>query len=74
MQARALSKTLVDFLLRFAVLAVLTVAVLASVAVRASRDEPASKVDAAAQYVPDTAAAINGRRYPMVYTDPAPQR
>lgn len=74
MQSRPTSRTLVEFLFRFAVLAILTIAVLASVAVRASRDEPTAKTAASTQYVPDTAEAVNDRRYPMVYADAAPSR
>ncbi|TDU28130.1 hypothetical protein DFR24_2495 [Panacagrimonas perspica] len=74
MQARPPSRTLVEFLFRFAALAILTIAVLASVAVRASRDEPAAEPAASKQYVPDTAEAVNDRRYPMVYADAAARR
>ena len=74
MQTRAAFSTLTDFLLRFAALAALTVAVLASVAVRASRDEGPAKANVAPPAVPETAAAINDRRYPLVYADTAPSR
>lgn len=74
MQPRAAATTVTDFLLRFTALAALTVAVLASVAVRASRDEPSTKTDAAAREAPDTAGSVNDRRFPIGYADAAPGR
>lgn len=62
MQNRHARSTLAIFVLRFAALFALTLAVLASVSVRASRDPvPATPV----YDVPDTAQAINSRRYPL---------
>lgn len=74
MHYRAATRTLADFVLRFVALAALTVAVLASVSVRASRDETPAAPNAAARYVPDTAEVVNDRRYPLVYADAAPRR
>ena len=56
--------TLTRFVLRFAVLVALTVAVLASVSVRASREgEPPAA--ATTTHALETASVINSRRYPL---------
>lgn len=62
MQTRRARSTLAIFVLRFAALFALTVAVLASVSVRASREPAASSP---AHEAADTATAINSRRYPL---------
>lgn len=68
MQNRPARSTLAVFVLRFAALLVLTLAVLSSVSVRASR-EPA--VAAPAHQPTETAQVINSRRYPLRYPDGA---
>lgn len=66
MNDRAAVTTLTRFALRFAALAALTLAILASVSVSASRrPAPTVAYDAPAHVVPDTASVVNARRYPL---------
>lgn len=62
MQKRHARSTIAIFVLRFAALFALTVAVLASVSVSASRDPDAAGAQTPA---PDSASDINSRRYPL---------
>lgn len=66
MQMPPASRTLARFILRFAALMALTLAVLASVSVSASKfsaDRLSAPADATAA---DTAEAMNSRRYPLI--------
>ncbi len=75
MQTRPASTTVAYFLFRFAALAALTIGVLASVSVRASRDDgPSGRATSPTPFVPDSAETVNGRRYPPVYVDAASKR
>lgn len=69
METRNARITFADFVLRFTALLALTIAVLMGVAVRA-RDAVPGHADSKATPVPtrETAADINGRRYPLVHT------
>ena len=74
MKARPASTTVAYFVFRFAALAALTIGVLASVSVRASRDDrPSGSTTSPAPFVPETAETVNARRYPPVYADAAPR-
>jgi hypothetical protein len=67
MQVRHPGITIADFVLRFAALLALTVAVLAGVAVRA-RDRDAVRPEAGTQIVKrETATEVDSRRYPLVH-------
>jgi hypothetical protein len=67
MQARHPGITIADFVLRFAALLALTLAVLAGVAVRA-RDRGPARPEAGTQIVKrESATEINSRRYPLVH-------
>lgn len=73
MRNRSTPSTVTIFLLRFAALLAVTVAVLLSVSVRASRTpEPAAPVQV--EPAADHAQAINSRRYPLRYPDDALHR
>lgn len=66
MQSRAVTTTLARFALRFAALMALTLAVLASVSVSASREQGEQNAAATIDYsIPDTAEDVNSRRYPL---------
>nr|WP_293250562.1 hypothetical protein [Panacagrimonas sp.] len=68
MKTRHPGTTIADFVLRFAALLALTIAVLMGVAVRARDSQPArleSKSSTVASR--ETAADVNRRRYPLVH-------
>ena len=70
MQARHPGITIADFVLRFAALLALTIAVLAGVAVRARDREPArSEMGEQVVVNRESAAEINSRRYTMVHRE-----
>jgi hypothetical protein len=71
MHQRSAHSTVAIFLLRFAALIAVTLAVLLSVSVRASREPLAAPASAAAA---EPAETINARRYPLRYPDSALHR
>jgi NAD/NADP transhydrogenase alpha subunit len=70
MPSRPARITIADFVLRFAALLALTVAVLTGVAVRARDQAPAGAQKETSVATRETATDINSRRYPLVHADP----
>lgn len=68
MQSRHAGITVADFVLRFAALTALTIAVLMGVAVRARDQEPVRPEKATLAVHPESAADTNIRRYPPVHS------
>lgn len=67
MQKRHAGITIVDFVLRFAALIALTVAVLVGVAVRARGVPVPPDAKSSTVAVRESAADVNSRRYPLVH-------